>query len=523
MFFLTMLGGYWLAKSAAPQPEVAAGPQSSPPRRMIDNSPMPEFRSSERGPAMKRDTDALEAGALANQRVVRFSSREALDAFLARAGDRILVLDSLDALNALRVAFLDADDLAALLDGDEELSMIFPVEVPFPEDGTAQPGAMALGSGLLEWLGISDTTGVGTGIRIAVLDTGVYAHSAFGGSLTTIDLVERTGGPADINGHGTAVASMISGNNRLIPGVAPDAHIIDVRVANDSGSSNSWLLAQGIIAAADAGAHIVNISLGSFGDSGLVRDAIAYAHATGAVIVAAAGNQGLDRPAFPAANQGVIAVGAVDAIGNHVAFSNSGNIDVAAPGYGVNAAWPGGGAVRVDGTSFSAPIIAGSLAWIMSTQNVNANTAVELMNRYLNDAGAPGPDPAVGGGLPALDRIDNRNTPGIRDAAVASHHVIPPGDGVAYPRLQVVVQNRGTETLVNTGVTINHPGGSTTANITTLPPNGIHAVTVPLPIQEYNQGLPITLDSRVNLGMGHADANPANDRRVETHYPAVVR
>lgn len=519
-----MMGGYWLAKSAAPDVDASATTRDETLRpRTLPDTPMPEFRRAERGPTMKLDRDAEDAGALANQRVIRFGSQEALDAFLARAGDQIRVLGRLDALNALRVAFLNADDLAGLLDGNEELSMIFPVEVPFPEDGSAQFGAVPLGSRLLEWLGIEYSELAGKGVRIAILDTGVYAHSAFGGNIFSIDIVERSGGPADIHGHGTAVASMISGTNRLIPGVAPGASIIDVRVANDFGSSNSWLLAKGIIAATDAGANIINISLGSYGDSALVRDAIAYANQAGVVIVAAAGNQGIDRVAYPAANDGVIAVGAVDALGNHLAFSNSGKVDVAAPGYGLNAAWPGDGAVRVDGTSFSAPVIAGSLAWIMTERNVNATTAVDLMNRYLNDAGPPGPDPSLGGGLPALDRVATGSTPGIYDAAVASHHVIPPGDGVPYPRVEVVIQNRGTETLINTAVTINHPGGTTTANLTTLAPNAVRAVTVPLPIQDYNQGNPLRFDSRVSLGQGHADANPANDRRVETHHPELDR
>lgn len=520
LFLIATMGGYWLAKSAAPEPRAKIASES--PQRLVTaaDSQMPNFRRSERPPATRRDHNAIDAGAVANQRVIAFASRDALEAFLARAGDGIRILGRLEALNALRVGFQDADALAALLNGDEELSMIFPVEIPIPGNIGAQPGAVPLGNGLLAWLGIDGMDPAGDGVRIAILDTGVFAHSAFGGNITHIDLVERL---AEMNGHGTAVASMIIGDSRLTPGVAPNADIIDIRIANDFGASNSWLLAEGILAAVNAGAQIINISLGSSGDSALVRSALAYAEAAGVVVVAAAGNQGFDRVAYPAANSNVLAVGATDAMGNHVAFSNSGNIDVAAPGFGVNAAWINDMAVNVDGTSFSAPIIAGTLAWIMSTQNVGQQQAVALMNQYLNDTGPAGHDATTGGGLPALDRVANANTPGIFDAAVASHHVIPPSQKKPYPQLEVVIQNRGTEPLLNTAVTITHPGGTTTANITSLPPGGVQPVFVPIPITQYDSGSPLTFDSRVTIGQGVTDANPINDRRVDVYLPETDR
>ncbi|MFU8892198.1 MAG: S8 family peptidase [Luteolibacter sp.] len=514
LFLIATVSGYWLARTAVPAPRIAV--EEVPPRISPTpaDAPMPAFRRGERPPANPRDHEAIDAGAVANQRVIAFSSREALEAFLARAGDGIEILGRLDALLALRVGFRDADALAALLDGNEELSMIFPVEIPMPGNVGAQAGAVPLENALLAWLGIDGMPAAGDGVRIAILDTGVDLHRWFSENIHSINLVERL---AEINGHGTAVASMILGQHRLAPGVAPNASIIDIRIANDFGASNSWLLAEGILAAVNAGAHIINISLGSTADSALVRNALAYAQAAGVIVVAAAGNQGLDRVAYPAGNPGVLAVGATDATGRHVAFSNSGNIDVSAPGFGINAAWPGDTAVNVHGTSFSAPIISGALAWIMSTQNVNATQAVALMNQYLNDAGAAGHDPAHGGGLPALDRVANGTTPGIFDAAVASHHVIAPSPGKPYAQLEVVVQNRGTEPLLNTTVTIQHPGGTTTANITSLPPGGVQPVFVPIPNVQYDSGQPLAFDSRVSISQGITDANPANDRRTDIH------
>ncbi len=523
LFAFATVAGYWLARSAAPGTRVSPTLPNPHPATAMADERMPEFRRAERAPApaRARDNEAREAGAVPNERVIVFASRESLDAFLAGLGDGIRVLGRIDALNALRIGFDDLASLDGLLSGDEEVSMIFPVEIPMPGNVGAQAGAVPLGNGLLAWLGIDGMDPAGDGVRIAILDTGIFAHSAFGGNLTTIDLVERLGG-AELNGHGTAVASMILGQNSLIPGVAPNATIIDVRVANDFGTSNSWLLAQGILAAVDAGAQIINISLGSDNDSALVRNALDYAQSAGVVVVAPAGNQGLDRVAFPAANTSVVAVGATDATGNHVAFSNSGNIDLAAPGFGLNAAYPGDKAVNVDGTSFSAPIVSGSLAWIMSTRNVSATQALAIMQQNLNDAGPAGPDPSSGGGLPALDRVANMHTPGIFDAAVASHHITPPRQDRPYAQLEVVVQNRGTEPLLNTAVTIQHPGGTTTANITSLLPGAVHPVFIPIPNHSYQDGATLTFDSNVAIRQGIDDANPTNNRRVDVHVPTAA-
>ena len=222
-------------------------------------------------------------------------------------------------------------------------------------------GGQQLGNGLHEWLGITgDNSDWGKGVKIAVLDTGVDAHPAFETSIRSINIVDRSPGGSANNGHGTAVASVIIGNDSLTPGVAPGADLISVRIADDEGQSNSFLLAKGIVAAVDVGAKLINVSMGSFGDSAIVRNAIQYATDGGALIVAAAGNNGIDQVSYPAANEGVIAVGGVDAQGNHLDFSNSGeSIDISAPGFGVNAAWTDDQAASVNGTSFSAPIVTG--------------------------------------------------------------------------------------------------------------------------------------------------------------------
>ncbi len=515
--------GYWLAGTAAPRKAVreAAAEPLEPRRTVIADDPAPRFRKADRGPAFRRDDEAADAGALPGQRILVFKDRSALEDFLKRAGGKLRLLGRLDALNALRVGFSDAGELASLLGDEAEQSLVFPVDLPSPPgEGTAQAGAVPLGAGLLEWLGVTgDNSAWGNGVRIAILDTGVTASPAFGSKISSMDLIDPESGQPVKNGHGTAVASMIIGQNPQTPGVAPGADIVSIRIANDLGQSDSFLLAQGIVAAADARAKLINISMGSFGDSALVRNAIAYAREAGSLIVAAAGNNGLQQVSYPAANEGVIAVGAVDALGNHLDFSNSGNqVAISAPGFGVNAAWLGDQAASVSGTSFSSPIVTGAIAALMSqpgAAKLTANQAVNLLFAHLNDGGEAGTDTALGAGMPDLGRAMNANTRGIYDAALASQRIIPPSPGNPNGQLEILVQNRGTEPLINTAVRISTPNGVVNSNITSLPVNAVQTIRVPVSDKSAN----LRYESRVILSGDHQDAKPSNDRRAETYVP----
>lgn len=522
-FVLVAVLGYWLARSAATGPEerkpVAAAPAARP--AAIDD-PAPKFRRGKRMPSPKGDPAAEMMGAQRGERALVFSDADALADFLRRAGDSIRILGRLDKLNALRVGFDDYDDLAYLLDGSEEETMIYPVFDPAPPEGTVQDGAVGLKNGLLDWLGVSgDNSTWGAGVTIAVLDSGVASHGTFGSDIRQIELVDAPADASLLNGHGTAVSSLIIGRDSLTPGVAPGADLISIRIADDSGYSDSFLLAKGIVAAVDSGAQLINISMSSFGDSRLVRNAIEYAGNAGALIIAAAGNNGVDQVTFPAANEGVVAVGGVDALGNHLDFSNSGaEIDLAAPGYDIFAAWTGGEAVSVSGTSFSTPIITGSIAAIMSEGGKRLLTparAYELLVSRLNDAGDEGTDTQLGAGMPDIGRVLERNTPGIYDAAVASTRLVTPSVMTPNGEVEVLVQNRGTEILLNTSVRVVAGGKATTVNITTLPPNGVRTVRVPLTRGPKDGLTNLRVETSVSAGGGVSDRKPANNRRVDTY------
>jgi hypothetical protein len=523
-FALAAVLGYWLAGKTRPR-EVSKGGQA--PVELGDSAnraddPMPKFRHGGREWVKRNDSEAENAGALEGQRIVVFKDRAALEDFLKQAGPGIRLLGRLDSLNALRIGFADYDELLAMMDGSEEESFVFPVYTPTPKDGGVQDGAVALGDKLLNWLGVSsDNSSWGKGVRIAVLDTGVTANSAFNTGINMINLVGLPSDPSAQNGHGTAVASMIIGKDSLAPGVAPAADILSVRIADDNGLSDSFLLAKGIVAAVDSGVALINISMGSFGDSGIVRNAIAYANDRGVLIFAAAGNNGTDEVTYPASNAGVIAVGAVDAMGNHLDFSNSGtSIAISSPGYGVNAAWSGDQLASVTGTSFSTPIVVGAVAAIMSqsgTVDFTAAQAWQLLTTYLNDGGAAGADAQLGAGMPDIGRVQTGNTPGVYDAAVASSRILPPDAGNPYGQIEILVQNRGTETLINTGVRVSTGAGVVASNINSLAANAVTTVRVPITRPPASGVSTMQVDAQVVLSGGVQDAKPSNDRRVETY------
>ena len=500
------VSAYFLTTLAIPDTETATRPNEKVPLR--STSPVLEepvkFRKAERSATGRPDYGAIDNGAIANQRVIAFKDRASLEAFLAKLGGGVNLLGRLDKLNALLVGFRNEDDLLALLDGTEETSFIFPVSIPDFESVGAQDGAVALENGLLKWLGIDgDNSLWGTGVKVAILDTGIADHLAFKNAIQRINLVAMPENPADLNGHGTAVATLIFSDNPFAPGIAPGATPISVRIADDSGGSNSFLIAQGIVAAVDAGAQLINISLGGQGNSSLVDNALAYAKERGAVIVASAGNSGREGVMQPAASSSVLAIGAVDAKNQYMAFSTTGKeVALSAAGYGVNVAYPGDKAARVSGTSFSAPAVTGTLAATMSNgggKYISPDAAVLRMSSNLNDVGSQGSDNQTGAGVPDMWRIQNTGTSGIYDAAVTSVYT-------QDNKVQVLIQNQGTEPLLNAGVTVNVNGSTTRANITNLAVGQTRLITVPV---GGTAGL--NIQSSVQLSVGQADQRPFND------------
>jgi hypothetical protein len=230
----------------------------------------------------------------------------------------------------------------------------------------------------------------GAGTSVAVIDSGVdYTHPALGGAfgpghkvVDGYDFYDNDADPMDTAGHGTHVASLIAGNEYVVngnkyQGIAPGANIVALRVtdgvngASDAMLENAlqWVLANrqrlNIVA--------VNVSLGyghfntdnvavnpTFGDE------LKQLADVGVPAIAAAGNQTISNGPgmlYPAADPNVIAVGGVDRFDTIQEFSaRSAKTEVFAPAKEVVAASLGGNFATLEGTSFAAPWVAGTVA-----------------------------------------------------------------------------------------------------------------------------------------------------------------
>jgi subtilisin family serine protease len=280
---------------------------------------------------------------------------------------------------------------------------------------TGNPEPMAASQWNLDMVGAPAAwaTSQGQGVVVAVIDTGVDStHPDLQGKvLPTIDLLPDTVPDAVDNDHGTRVASLVAAsiNGFGMAGVAPQAQILPVEALDPSGVGDSSTVAQAIISAADAGARVINLSLGGPDPDPVLDEACVYAYTKGAIVVAAAGNtyQFGNEVQYPAASPTVVAVAAVDSTGNPAAFSNTGpHIDLAAPGQGVWGAVHAGGFDEQSGTSFAAPHVSGTLA-LAAAANPGLSAAQLVSVAELtaqDDVSGNGRDDQLGYGVVRADR-----------------------------------------------------------------------------------------------------------------------
>lgn len=212
----------------------------------------------------------------------------------------------------------------------------------------------------------------GAGIIVCVVDTGLdYLHPDFEGRVAGGENLINPGADYyDDADHGTHVAGTIAAadNSIGVVGVAPLAKIYAAKVLNSFGSGSSQDVADGILACVANGAHVINMSLGSTGSSGVIQSAIKVALDAGIVVIAAAGNSGKEV-GYPAANEGVYAISATDKFNKLASFSNFGSeIDFAGPGVDVLSCVPPGEYDSYNGTSMSSPHVAGVAALMLAAK-----------------------------------------------------------------------------------------------------------------------------------------------------------
>jgi hypothetical protein len=244
----------------------------------------------------------------------------------------------------------------------------------------------------------------GRDVPIGLVDTGVDAsHPEFEGRVVRAGDV--TSSPYEPEVHGTAVAGVIVARQRLL-GVAPGSRILAIRACSAvrKGGLEARCRTDDVIRALDLasrlGARIVNVSLGGPPDAALAWTVQRLLERE-ILVVAPAGNGGSNRaPPYPAAIQGVVAVGATDRRDRLDPTSTTGSfLSVVAPGVDILTAFPAGRYLFVSGTSFAAAHVSGAAALLLEILPGLGPKAVRVaLERTAQDLGPPGFDPEYGWG-----------------------------------------------------------------------------------------------------------------------------
>lgn len=218
--------------------------------------------------------------------------------------------------------------------------------------------------------------------RIGIIDTGIDTDPEHPDLDDKVDkganVVDPTKDPDDDEGHGTSVAGLASAwtNNMIsgeenVTGISWDSRILAVKSLNAAGAGTGSQVAGGINAARQQGSKVLNLSLGTYAQTSVEKTAIQDAVAAGAIVVAAAGNDGRKDPSYPASYDDVISVAATDyhdkrGVWYELFESNYGpTVDISAPGTNLRAARDGGGTETFGMTSGATPLVSGAVALVL--------------------------------------------------------------------------------------------------------------------------------------------------------------
>ena len=264
-----------------------------------------------------------------------------------------------------------------------------------------------------EWylhdIGADQATPPGPGVPISIVDTGIdTSHEEFATRPNVILLNTQSISDSSEDFHGTAVSSVAAApeNGVGMTGVYPQA-VLREYDADFGGDLTDASLIAGIEAALQAGPSVINLSVGSTDYDQALQDEIYSAVRRGSLVVAASGNsRDQGNPLnFPANMSHVLTVAATDQNDTSAFFSSSSaGVDLSAPGVGIIAAVPtlydATGYSLVDGTSFSAPMVAAAAAWVWTVRSDLDNTQLfDLMRWSARDVETPGFDAETGFGI----------------------------------------------------------------------------------------------------------------------------
>ena len=427
------------------------------------------------------------------------------------------ITDRLDRLGTMRIRVRNPDAFGNFINdnaGNFELQRNIRLKIPTVPDQRILELEESFGGTSMDWLGTkTDRHNSGAGIKVAILDTGIDAnHESLSGlNFREVSLIGE--GSKSSKGHGTGVASIIAGQNEGFLGLAPASEILSIKVLGEDGEGDSFTIAKGIMLAVDEGADIINLSLGGGTSSLAIDNAIKYAKSRDVLLVSAVGNEGVDEVAYPARHKDVIAVSSVDANSRVSTFANFGpEVDLAAPGVGVFTAWENSSFVEFSGTSISAAFVSGALAHELSqTPLQNKKGAIQALYANVDEAEKPGKDIWAGRGVINMRRLDQRNIPGIVDAAVVGYYFDPNDlSSTGTTPFQVTVQNQGTTWIQSMNLKVKYKGLEKDFRLGNLSSGETRSETLYFDSGTRSKELSISSELKV---FGMADSYPENNVR----------
>src|SRR6266436_6427504 len=255
---------------------------------------------------------------------------------------------------------------------DPNHPVLYPVLLQGYDFTRNQPGAS-------EWL---DVTGMQSGYTVASTQNQQpgYVQQSTAAVLDQSTAAVLDGSPYVAFGHGT----MTSG---LVHLVAPKAKILPLKAFSANGTGYLANIVAALYYAVQHKANVVNMSFDLSSSSSALTQAAAYANKAGVVLVAAAGNESTSAPVYPAAlNSYVVGIASTTNWDSRSSFSNYGATDVwiAAPGENIISTFPGGTYGSASGTSFSSPIVAGTVSLMLSAKSsLNQNQASNSLSHAI--------------------------------------------------------------------------------------------------------------------------------------------
>lgn len=288
---------------------------------------------------------------------------------------------------------------------------------------------------VVDKLHLHDAHGIASGanVAVAVIDSLVdTAHPDIAGAIAgQYDAVAATDKPDE---HGTGMTGAIVAHRRLL-GIAPRARVLAIHAFSPDAQHPQQATTQNIIAGIDwaiaKGARVINMSFAGPYDP-MLRLALKKAHDKGVVLIAAAGNMGPQSPPlYPAADENVIAVTAVDENDKLMPQANQGpHVALAAPGVNVLEAAPRASYNFTTGTSVAAAHVSGVAALILERNPaIDIAALEEALFSTARDLGTPGRDSMFGFGL-----VDPYRALNVLEARAVAGHGPPPTTASENPK-----------------------------------------------------------------------------------------